>query len=159
MRGGMRQDVRWLLHPPQRTPLMTTEIRPQSAPFRPPPDRIIVNGLVVDTFIGVHDFERHARQRVRFDVDVDTVAGYADIVRTTGTYVSYADIVEFIQARAATDDHVVMVETWAEDIAAFVLDNELADAVRVSVQKIDIFAAADGVGITIERHSAATATR
>lgn len=114
-------------------------------------DRIVVNGLVVDTFIGVHDFEHDARQRVRFDVEIDTVDGYADIVRTTGTYVSYADIVEFIEARAATDEHVVLVETWAEDVAEFALRNELADAVRVSVQKTDIFEGADGVGICIER--------
>ncbi len=123
------------------------------------PDRIVVRGLVVDTFIGVHDVEREARQRVRFDVDVDTVAGYADIVRTTGTYVSYADIVEFIEARAATDEHVVLVETWAEDIATFVLGNELADSVRVSIQKIDVFDAADGVGIVIQRRRIAEEVR
>jgi len=115
------------------------------------PDRIVVQGLVVDCFIGVFDFERAARQRVRFDVEVDTVAGYADIVRSTGEYVSYADIVEFIQERAASDEHVTLVESWAEDVAGFALGNDLADAVRVTVQKIDIFDAADGVGISIER--------
>jgi len=115
------------------------------------PDRIVVRGLVVNTFIGVFDFERDARQRVRFDVEVDTIDGYADIVHTTGDYVSYAHIVEFIEGRAASEDHVVLVETWAEDIATFVLGNELADAVRVSVQKLDIFDAADGVGVQIVR--------
>ena len=115
------------------------------------PDRIIVNGLVVDAFIGVHDFEHDARQRVRFDIAVETVADYADRVRTTGSYVSYADLVEFVTSRAASDEHVELVETWAEDVAAFVLGNELAQAVHVTVQKLDIFDAADGVGISIER--------
>jgi dihydroneopterin aldolase len=115
------------------------------------PDRIVVNGLVVATSIGVHDFERDAPQRVRFDIEIDTVDDYAERVRATGAYVSYADIVEFIQTRAATGDHVVLVETWAEDVAEFALRNELAQAVRVMVQKLDIFDAADGVGIAIER--------
>ena len=115
------------------------------------PDRIIVNGLVVDAFIGVHDFERQRRQRVRFDVEIDTVAHYAERVRATGAYVSYADVVEFIESRAAGGDHVELVETWAQDVAGFALGNELAQAVRVTVQKLDIFDAADGVGITIER--------
>lgn len=114
------------------------------------PDRIIVNGLVVDTFIGVHDVEREAPQRVRFDVEIDTVDDYAHLVRTTGAYVSYADIVEFVEARAATGEHVELVETWADDVAGFALRNELAQAVRVTVQKLDIFDAA-GVGIAIER--------
>ena len=137
---------------------MTTHIQSSSQSGVAVPDRIIVNGLVVDTFIGVHDFERRARQRVRFDVEIDTIDGYADIVRTTGSFVSYADIVEFIEARAATGAHVEMVETWAEDVAAFALRNDLAEAVRVSVQKTDIFDRVDGVGIRIERRRAATGT-
>ena len=120
------------------------------------PDRILVTGLVVDTFIGVHDFERLERQRVRFDVEVDTVDDYAETVRLTGDYVSYADIVEHIERRAAEGDHVELVETWAEEVATFALVNELATAVRVTVQKLDIFDAADGVGITIERRRSAS---
>jgi 7,8-dihydroneopterin aldolase/epimerase/oxygenase len=115
------------------------------------PDRIIVNGLVADTHIGVHDFEHDAPQRVRFDIEIDTVDDYADRVRTSGEFVSYADIVEYIEARAASGEHVELVETWADDVAGFALGNELAQAVRVTVQKLDIYAAADGVGITIER--------
>lgn len=130
---------------------MTPDTHPAPPPRASVPDRIVVNGLVVDTFIGVHDFEREARQRVRFDIEIDTVDGYADIVGTTGAYVSYADVVEYVEARAASDEHVVLVETWAQDVATFVLANELADAVRVTVQKLDIFDAAAGVGITIER--------
>jgi dihydroneopterin aldolase len=118
------------------------------------PDRIVVNGLVVQAYIGVHDFERDARQRVRFDVQIDTVDDYAERVRTAGAYVSYADVVEFIEARAGSDEHVELVETWAENVAVFALRNELAASVRVTVQKLDIFAAAEGVGVTIERHRA-----
>ena len=119
------------------------------------PDRIVVNGLVVQAYIGVHDFERDARQRVRFDVEIDTVDDYAERVRTAGAYVSYADVVEFIEARAGSDEHVELVEAWAEDVAAFALRSELARSVRVTVQKLDIFAAADGVGVAIERRRTA----
>ncbi len=138
---------------------MTPDTHPALQTRAAAPDRIVVNGLVVDTFIGVFEFEREARQRVRFDVEVDTVVGYADIVRSTGAYVSYADVVEFVEARAATDEHVMLVETWAEDVAEFVLRNDLADAVRVSVQKVDIFERADGVGISIERRRTSTGAR
>ena len=115
------------------------------------PDRIVVNGLVVDASIGVHGFEREAAQRVRFDIEIVTVDDYPDRVRATGEYVSYADVVEFVEARAASGEHVELVETWAEDVADFALRNELAQAVRVTVQKLDIFDTADGVGIIIER--------
>ncbi len=117
----------------------------------PPVDRVIVRGLVVAAFIGVFDHERLDRQRVRFDVDIETVPDYGRIVRDTGRYVSYADVVEYIESRAGSDEHVELVETWADDVARVVLRNELATRVHVTVQKLDIFDAADGVGVTITR--------
>lgn len=114
-------------------------------------DRIVVRALEVRTFIGVHDHERERRQGVRFDVEIETVADYARVVRDTGRYISYGDTVRFIKDRAASDVHVELVETWAEDIARFVLQHELAAAVRVSVLKTEIFAEAEGVGIEIVR--------
>ncbi|MEO1055776.1 MAG: dihydroneopterin aldolase [Actinomycetota bacterium] len=112
---------------------------------------IIVRGLRVDAFIGVLDSEHGVRQRVQFDVEVDTVPGYLDTVSTSGDYVSYANVVEYIEGRAATDEHVELVETWADDIATFVLSHPLAAAVRVTVQKLDIFERAEGVGIVLDR--------
>ena len=87
----------------------------------------------------------------RFDVEIETVDDYADRVRQTGAYVSYADVVEFVTERAASGEHVELVESWAEDVAGFVLRNELAQAVHVTVQKLDIFDAAEGVGVAIAR--------
>lgn len=143
-------------HPsaPSKVPLMSSELAPPPVVVAGRPDRVEVRGLHVDAFIGVFDHERQARQRLRFDVEVDTVAEYADIVRLAGEYVSYADIVEYIEARAATGEHVELVETWAEDVALFVLRNELAAAVRVTVVKPDVFAGAEAVGVTIERRRA-----
>jgi len=115
------------------------------------PDRIIVQGLEVQAFIGVHDFERERRQGVRFDIEIEAVPDYPRRVREAGSYISYADIVQYIIGRAASNEHVELVETWAEDVATFALQNELAVAVRVTILKTDIFAEARGVGISIER--------
>ncbi|MGI9409147.1 MAG: dihydroneopterin aldolase [Hyphomicrobiaceae bacterium] len=117
----------------------------------PSPDRIIIQGLHVNTFIGVHDHEKNKRQGVRFDIEIETVSDYAETVRETGRYVSYGDAVAYINHRAASDEHVELVETWAEDVAAHVLANDLVSAVRVSVKKTEIYENVDGVGVVIER--------
>lgn len=114
-------------------------------------DRVLVRGLSVDAFVGVHDFERENRQNLLIDIEIDTVANYADLVRETGSYVSYGDAVKFVKMQAASDRHIELVETWAEEIAEFVLRNELVARVQVTVLKTEIFAEAAGVGITIER--------
>ena len=120
----------------------------------PSPDRIIVRGLHVNAFVGVHDFEKQSRQGVRFDIDIETVPDYARIVRDTGRYVSYGDAVAYIERRAASEEHIELVETLAEDVANHVLANDLVSAVRVSVQKTEIYDNADGVGVVIERRRA-----
>ncbi|MEM7750702.1 MAG: dihydroneopterin aldolase [Pseudomonadota bacterium] len=127
------------------TTVEKTTVTPSAA------DRILVRGLSLDAFVGVHDFEHEKRQNLLIDIEIDTVADYASIVRETGRYVSYGDAVKFATELAGSDRHIELVETWAEEVAEFVLRNELAACVRVTVLKTEIFEQAAGVGITIER--------
>ena len=115
------------------------------------PDRIVISDLRVQALIGLYDHERGARQGLRFDIEVETVPGYARIVRETGDYVCYGTIAEHIVQRAASDRHVEFVETWAEEVAGFVLQNPLAARVTVTVAKTDIVPQAAGVGVRITR--------
>lgn len=114
-------------------------------------DVILIDGLLLQTQIGVLESEKGRTQAVRFDVEIRTVAGYRQNVRETGAYVSYADTVLFIQDKARDGGHVELVEEWAESIAEFVLENPLAEQVTVKVTKPDIFEEAAGVGICICR--------
>lgn len=114
-------------------------------------DTIVIENLRVQSHIGVLDSEKGRTQTLRFDVEIRTIPGYREIVRDLGTYVSYADTVEFIEAKAGSGDHVDLVEEWAEMVAVFVLQNPLADQVAVKVTKPDIFESAQGVGIRIVR--------
>ena len=118
-----------------------------------PADTLIVEGLVVSAFIGVEPDERLARQRLRIDVRIETVADYRARV-SADTYLSYADVVTFVRAKAASDVHVPLVEDWAEAVADHVLTHPLARRVTVTVLKLDIFPDADGVGIRITRDRA-----
>lgn len=115
------------------------------------PDVIVIDNLQVQAHIGVHDFEHEQPQAVRFDVEIETVPGYLSHVRETGEFVSYADVVDYIETKAASGTHVRLVEEWAASVADFVLDNPLVGRVSVSVLKTEIFERAAGVGIRIVR--------
>lgn len=115
------------------------------------PDVIVIDNLRVQTHIGVHDFERQRPQTVRFDVEIETVPGYLAHVKETDDYVSYADVVAYIQTKAESGSHVRLVEEWAASVADFVLENRLVARVSVSVLKTEIFERAQGVGIRIVR--------
>ena len=117
-------------------------------------DLIVIDNLCLQTEIGVLDSEKGRSQSVRFDVEIRTVENYRTIVKRTGTYVSYADTVFYIQEKAASGGHVELVEEWAEAVAEFVLQNPLAERVTVKVTKPDIFENAAGVGVRIARKRA-----
>jgi len=118
-------------------------------------DRIVISDLRVEAHVGLLDRERGRRQGMRFDVEVETVPGYARTVRETGRYVCYGAIAAFITERAASEAHVDFVETWAEDVAGFVLENPLAARVSVTVTKTEIVPQAAGVGVRVTRERAA----
>jgi dihydroneopterin aldolase len=119
--------------------------------IEPLPDVIVIDDLQVQTHIGVNEAEHGRPQTVRFDVEIETVPGYLRQVRETGNFVSYADVVAFIETAAASGKHVRLVEEWAASVADFALEHPLVAQVTVSVMKTEIFERAGGVGIRICR--------
>jgi len=55
--------------------------------------------------------------------------------------------------RVAGEGHVRLVETLAERIAAGVLADPRIRVIRVRVEKLDVFAELDAVGVEIERRA------
>ena len=51
----------------------------------------------------------------------------------------------------ASRDHVNLVETLAEDVAAMCLSDDRVRSARVRIEKLDILNDAESVGVEIER--------
>jgi dihydroneopterin aldolase len=118
---------------------------------------MFIRDLVLNASIGVYAHEHVARQRIRINLDL-TVAdetaeplsrpaiGRDDLARV----VDYEAIV--IRARAiVAAGHVQLVETLAERLACACLEDHRVLAVRVRVEKLDVFADAASAGVEIER--------
>ena len=123
-------------------------------PQRPPLRRVFLRDLVTLAHIGVYPHEEGTQQRVRvnieFGVEDEAVEGSGvgrdDLSRT----VSYERVVQLVR-RVIGEGHVRLVETLAERIAAGVLAEARVRVVRVRVEKLDVFAELDSVGVEIER--------
>jgi dihydroneopterin aldolase len=112
-------------------------------------DRIFVRDFVLPVSIGAYAHERNKPQNVRFNVDVrvlrpDHVA--ADI-RDVFSYDVIIDGIRMIVAQ----DHIPLVETLAERIAALILAHPRVIKATVRVEKLDIGPGGVGVEITRER--------
>jgi dihydroneopterin aldolase len=122
-------------------------------PILPEPGHrcVVVDDLRLRLFIGVHDHEKRARQEVSISVwmmvpeaDVRTSDDIAD-------HVSYADVVTKMKERAKSERHVELVETLAEEVAAFTLEDARVAWVLVDVRKTEIVPEARSVGVVIRR--------
>jgi dihydroneopterin aldolase len=117
-----------------------------------PTHKMFVRDLVLDAFVGVHAFEREARQRIRINLAMDVIDRPGAAGDRLDNVVNYEDIVVGVRALVA-ERHVNLIETLAERIAALVLEDRRVRKVAVRVEKLDIFHDAAGVGIEIVRRA------
>ncbi len=118
-------------------------------------DSITLTGLRAFAHHGVFDFEREAGQEFVIDVtvtlDLRPAAGGDEL----GATMHYGELAEAVVA-AVERDPVDLIETVAERIAAVVLSNPRAEAVRVTLHKpsAPITVPFADVAVTIERTAA-----
>ena len=110
-------------------------------------DRIYVRDFVIPMSIGAYSHEQGRQQRVRFNVmaEVRRRARAADDMEGVFSYDVITDAIRSL----AHSEHIAVVETLAEHIAAAVLENEAVRGVVVRVEKLDV--GPGSVGIEIER--------
>ncbi len=112
--------------------------------------RIVVRDLLLKCRIGVYEHERLAPQRVLINVDLavsEVVGGTSDDIANV---YNYEDVISGAKDIIAAG-HIDLVETLAERIAAHCLKDSRVEDVRVKVEKLDVYAEAESVGIEIER--------
>jgi dihydroneopterin aldolase len=113
-------------------------------------DNVFIEGLEVDTVIGVYDWEREIRQCLRLDLvcawDNRRPAEDDDLTLA----LDYAALAKRIQVFATHARHE-LVETFAEQLAALLMAEFQIPWLRLKVTKPGAVPAAVGVGVEIER--------
>lgn len=111
---------------------------------------VFVRDLQVDAAIGVWRHEHGRRQPIRVNVDLSVQENEGERRDELADVVCYQEVVDTI--RSIIDrDHVKLVETLAEHIAAACLEDRRVVAVRVRVEKLAAIPQAASVGVEIER--------
>jgi FolB domain-containing protein len=118
-------------------------------------NRIFVRDFVLPIRIGAYAHERDKLQRVRFNVGVDVLRP-AHATADMGDVFSYDLITDGIRMIVA-QEHIALLETLAERIAALVLTHPAALAATVRVEKLDVGPPPTGpasAGVEIRRERA-----
>lgn len=104
---------------------------------------VFLKDLEVNASIGVHDFEKKARQRLFVNVAlVVEKTGDGDEIRHVLDYDFLRDGVLAL----AREGHVNLQETFCERILTICMAREQVMAARVSTEKLDVYEDARAVG-------------
>lgn len=116
-------------------------------------DKVFVRGLSLLATIGAYEWEKSIKQRLVVDLtmgwDNRAPAQNDDLAKA----LDYAAVSQAVEALVCGQPHE-LVETVAEKIAALLLSEFKVPWVRVRVSKPGAVAAAESVGVEIERRAA-----
>jgi 7,8-dihydroneopterin aldolase/epimerase/oxygenase len=113
-------------------------------------DSVMIEGLAVETVIGVYDWEREVSQRLLIDLEMawdNSVPAASDDVADA---LDYARVCERITGYLA-DTRPQLLETAAEGIAALLQREFGVYWLRLIIRKPGAVPAATSVGVSIER--------
>lgn len=114
-------------------------------------DTLFINGLEINTIIGVYEWERQLPQILIADITVGTNFSRAimhDNIRET---IDYAELVHTIRD-SVLNEKFTLLESLAEFIAKIILDDFSAEYTCIRLTKPGILKNVKEVGIQIERH-------
>ena len=113
--------------------------------------RLFLRNYDAQIRIGAHDAEKHAPQRVRFNVDMYVLLRDSCPRRDSLDEVVDYDLIRSTIAARAVRGHIDLQETLCDDVASALLQHPKACAVRVATEKPDAYPDCEAVGVEIFR--------
>ena len=112
--------------------------------------KILINDLVLKIFVGIHDFEKKKKQRVKFNIDIVTDTNLNPVYNDLKTIVNYENVIKDIK-KITNKKHYPLLETLAEKIFTKIFEDRKVKKIKLRIEKLDILKDASSVGIEIEK--------
>lgn len=113
-------------------------------------DKILIEGLEVETCIGVYDWERRIQQRLVFDLEIQTdikAAAASDDLSKTVDYKALSDrVIEYVSGTSFE-----LIETLAENLLDLVIREFSLSHIKLKVSKPGAVLQAKNIALVIER--------
>ena len=112
--------------------------------------KVIIKNLVLNIFIGIHNFEKKKKQRVRFNIEVVTNPNIKPNNKDLTTILNYEDLINKIKLLVKKQHHE-LIEDLAENIFQIIFQNRLVKKTNIKIEKLDIIKNSESVGIEFSK--------
>ena len=112
--------------------------------------KVIIKNLILDIFIGIHNFEKKKKQRVRFNIEVVTNPHIKPSNKDLSTILNYEDLINKIKLLVKKQHHD-LIEDLAENIFKIIFQNKLVKKTSIKIEKLDIIKDSESVGVEFSK--------
>ena len=112
--------------------------------------KVIIKDLILNISVGIHNFEKKKKQRVRFKIEILTNPYVLPNNKDLNSIINYEEIVSSIE-KITYSRHHELLEDLAENIFDMIFKNKLVKKVNLKIEKLDIFKKTKSVGIEVSK--------
>tara|TARA_X000001036_G_scaffold340574_1_gene319843 strand:- start:1037 stop:1423 length:387 start_codon:yes stop_codon:yes gene_type:complete len=107
--------------------------------------KIIVKDLILLLSVGIHQFEKLKKQKVKFNIEITTDPNLKPDIKTI---VNYESIINDIK-RLTKKIHFELLESLSEAIFDEIFKNKKIKKIKLKIEKLDIIKETTSVGIEV----------
>ena len=112
--------------------------------------KVNIKNLILNISVGLHDFEKKEKQRVRFNIDISTDSNIKPDNTNLSSIVNYEDTINKITDITKTRHHELL-EDLAENIFDIIFKSKIVKKVKLKLEKLDIIKDTESVGIEVSK--------
>ncbi len=112
--------------------------------------KVNIKNLILKISIGLHDFEKEKKQRVRFNIDIITDSNIKPDNDNLLSIVNYEETINKIET-VTKKKHHELLEDLAENIFDIIFKNKIVKKVNLKLEKLDIIKNTESVGIEVSK--------
>ena len=107
--------------------------------------KIIVKDLILLLSVGIHQFEKLEKQRVKFNIEISTDPNLKPDIKSI---VNYENVINDIK-RLTKKTHFELLEGLSEAIFDEIFKNKKIKKIKLKIEKLDIIKETSSVGIEV----------
>ena len=112
--------------------------------------RVLIKDLVLKIFVGIHNFEKKKKQRVRFNLIINIDQNLIPNDKDLKSIVNYEQVIKTIK-KITSRKHFPLLETLAEKIFSKLFENLRIKKILLRIEKLDVIKNTSSVGIELEK--------
>ena len=112
--------------------------------------KVIIKDLTLSIFVGIHNFEKKKKQRVKLNIEILTDPYVSPNRKDLNSILNYEEVVMKIE-KLTDFKHHDLLEDLAENIFNMIFKNKLVKKINLKIEKLDILKNTKSVGIEVSK--------